>query len=496
MSPARPRPPQRRWPARTSPVARAWRFLSHDIWMIELGSLSGFRALVTRASRVLLLTVRGFVRDRCMQQAAALTYMTIFSLVPLIAFLVAVAKSVGAYTFLRENTLEPFIDRTFGPVVPVEVAGEAAGRGVELRGAIEKVLGFVEDSKLAAMGTFGFVLLLYLVVKMLSSVERALNDIWGVKRSRSIVRKVTDYLAIVLVAPAFLTIGAYLTLRLQGVSHHVLPANPVLAVVPLIAVCGGMAFILFTMPNTTVRVWSALLGGTVAGLLWQLVQVLHVETQIAMAAWNPIYSSFAALPLLLLWISFSWVILLLGAELSCAHQNEPTYASLQRMGVVDQAFREALAPRLAGRVAHAFLRGAPPPTAAQLSAETSVSTRAALQVLDALVQHGLLARTEQGEDEAYLLARDPATISLVDLIAALRIDPDARPVPVTTRLDERADHLLHELAAEAQASRSNPSLVELARLLDVPGTAGGAEAQEARPDRAPGGEHASGSPAV
>lgn len=494
MSPLRKRPVPRGQREPQGPLARAWRFLSQDIWMIELGSLGGLRALATRVTRVIVLTVRGFVRDRCMQQAAALTYITIFSFVPLLAFLAALAKSVGAYAFLRQETIEPFLDRTFGPAAADPAVQDRAG---ELRGAIERVLGLVEDSRLTAMGAFGLVLLIYLVVKMLSSVERALNDIWGVSRARGIVRKVADYLAIVVVAPALLTIGASLTLFLKGLTDRVLPANPVLALVPLVAVCGGMGFVLFTLPNTSVRVSSALLGGAVAGLLWQLVQILHVEGQIAMASLSPIYSSFAALPLLLLWIYSSWLIFLLGAELSCAYQNEPVYASLQRTGVVDQAFREALAPRLAGRIVHAFLRNQPAPSAAQLAAETSVSPRAALQVLDVLVEHGLLARTEQGEDEAYLPAHDPAKISLVDLLAALRIDPAGRPVPVTNGLDERADRLLLELEAEAQASTHNFTLVELARLLDAPGAAGGVEAPRAPQERAaPGEERARGSPAV
>ena len=489
MSPAGKRwrrPPQGR-------LGRAWRFLSQEIWLIELGTLSSFRAATTRASRVLLLTGRGFVRDRCMQQAAALTYMTLFSLVPLLAFLVALAKSFGAYAILRRDTIEPFLDRTFGelppapepPPLPEETTAVEGAR--QLREVIDEVLHYVEETDLTGLGAFGLVLLIYVVVKTLSAVERALNDIWGVKRPRTLVRKVTDYLAIAVVSPAFLLAGASLIPLLAGMTGRVGPVVPLLALVPLAVICGGFGFVIYTLPNTSVRVTSALIGGTFAGLCWHLVQILHLGGQVSLAAWNPIYSGFAALPLLLLWIYLSWVILLLGAELACAHQTEPTYASLQRTGVVDQAFREALAPRLAGRIAHAFLHGAPAPTAAQLAAETGVAPRATLQVLDDLVVHGLLARTEVEDEEAYLPARDPDAISVADLIAALRSELGARPVPVTNRLDERTDQLLARLREEARASLHNHTLAELARLLDPPGDPSEQDrAGDARGAREPG----------
>jgi membrane protein len=444
-------------------IAGGLRFLKRDIWHIEIASMSGFRAWATRVSRVILIAVRGFFRDRCNQQAAALTYITIFSLVPLLAFGFATAKGLGAYEMLREQSIDPFLDRTFGTAE----GGSASSQG--LRQTVDRIFETVDQSDLKALGTFGLILLLYLVVKMLGAVERSLNEIWGVKRARSLVRKVTDYMAIVVVTPIFLITGAGLSLMLRDIAPDSLQlGGGRWAMIPAVApACIGMAFVLLTLPNTSVRISSALVGGVIAGLLWQLVQFLHVEGQLQLAGWNPIYRSFAALPLLLLWIYLSWVILLLGAEFAYAHQNESIYTSIRRAGTVDQSFREALAPRLAARVTHAFLHGHRPPDAAQLASETSVAPRLAMQVLEDLAAHGLLARTSETQEEGYLPGRDPSTITMLDLAEALRSEPGSRPPDAANGLDASCERERAALDEQMRSSPHNRTLAELARMLDA-----------------------------
>jgi membrane protein len=176
----------------------------------------------------------------------------------------------------------------------------------------------------------------------------------------------------------------------------------------------------------------------------------------------------------LLWVYLSWVILLIGAELSFAHQNESVYTSAAQTGQVDQAYREALAPRLAGRIAHAFLNGRQAPTAIELARELGVASRAVTQVLDDLVSHDLLARMARdlGEEERFLPARDPDTITVVDLLHALREERESHELPVKGRLDERTDRLLAAMDEELRKSLHNYTLRELGALVG----------EESRPD--------------
>ena len=468
MSPPTPSRPHERWRRRAE---RLLAFGKRDIWHLEIGALPRGLGILTRAARVLLITVRGFFRDRCVQQAAALTYSTIFSLPSVLAVAFAAAKGFNLYGKLRDGAIEPFLNATFGE--------RQTGAAPELRQAVDQIFLYVEKSDLSALGGIAFAFMLYTVLKMLGAVESSLNDIYGVKRARTLLRRVSDYLAIVVVAPVFLLTAITLTAFLQSTSSALLSMDAVQSVVgddaavrtlrlasrflPLLAVWFGMSFVYLTLPNTRVRLTSAVIGGVVAGTIWQGIQILHLAGQIQLARYNAIYSSFAAIPMLLLWIYLSWSVFLVGAELAFAHQNEAAFTSMARTGKVDQHFKERIAPRLVGRIVRAFLEGRAAPTAGALAGELGVAPRTVAQVLDALVSASLVARTGVGVDDGYLPARDPATMTVLDLLAALRREEGASAPPVRSRLDERVDRVLGALDEESKRSLHNYTLVELAR---------------------------------
>jgi membrane protein len=482
-----------RIPQHPSWIGRLWRYVSHDIWLVEIHALPRFKALVARTSQVVILTVRGVFGDDCMRQAAALTYLTVFSMVPLLAFVFAMGKAFGAYD---REALEPVLSRVFGQVDAEDAAAGATdpagpeGTAV-LRQVVDQILGFAERTDLGALGVFGALFLLYSLIKMMGAVEHSFNEIWGVKRARSLVRKVSDYLAIVIVSPILLITGGGLTAmvrskRLPFFGELGFDVPWIATLIPLVVIWLGMSFLVFTLPNTRVRLVSALIGGLVAGLLWQGIQGLHVSTQVGLASWNPVYSSFAAFPLLLLWIYLSWLILLMGAEIAFAHQNVSVYRSIVQTGRIDESFRERVAVRLAGRIAHAFLRGEPPPEAGALATELGIAPRAALDVLDTLVAAHLLARTpEDDEAEAYLPARDPDTITVLDVLQAIRHEANTIPPPPTSRLDERVDRILAAFDHELRRSLENHTLRELAQTMaEERAEEGREEREEQSPSRA------------
>jgi len=466
-------------------VARPRQWVERDLWHLELAGLPTFRAWLMRAVRIGLITVRGFRESLSLQQAGALTYITIFSLPPVLAFAFAAAKGFGLYETLKAGTIDPFLDDTFG--------ARGSGTAVnELRQAVDQIFNYVETTDLKALGSLALVFMLYSVVRMLGAIEKTLNQIWGVQRPRTIVRKVSDYMAIVVVTPLFLFIGAtvstLLRQRMPGMESGGALAGPWVQLTPVVAVWLGMSFAYLTLPNTTVRVPSALLGGVVAGTLWQVVQSLYVTGQLELARYNTIYAGFAAIPMLLFWIYVSWVVFLLGAHLAFARQHEPTYTTLQRTGRVDDVYRERLAPRLAGRIAAAFLEGRQAPTGGELASAVDAPTHAVVALLDTLVARGLLVRTEEGDDERFLPARDPARITLVQVQDALRRDPAGGRPGTAGPLDEAVDRHLAGLARESEVSDHNVTLEDLTRTPPRPvaerGPAGDADLVP-RPDSAP-----------
>jgi len=434
--------------------ARLNRFATRDIWHVDLATVGVVRGWLTRIVRVFFITIRGFHHDRCIERAAALTYTTIFALPAVLALAFSIAKGFGAYQRLKEGPINSFLDRAFP---------QGGGEGSErIRALVEQIFAYVREANLTALTTVGVLFVIYAALKLLTSVERAFNEIWGVQRARTWVRRFADYLSIVLVAPIALLIGTYFTAKLQQQTGPV-DFSPVMAVVPFASLCLGMGLVLLTMPNTRVKVLPALVGGLVAGLLWQVAQTAFVEFQLGLARLNAIFAGFAAVPLLLSWIYASWITLFVGAELSFAAQNETVVTSVARTGIVDQRVREQIAPRLAGRITAAFLAGEEPPDAARLATELGVAPRVVAEVLEALVRHGLMAQTSDEFAEGYLPARDPDTITVLDLLEALRRDDKANPVPTRTRLDERVERILSGFEETLRKSLLNHTLRELAR---------------------------------
>ncbi len=431
------------------------RFFSTDVWSVELGGVPTFKRLFYRLARIAYLTVRGVDENRLLMRASALTFITVLSLVPLLAFAFSMAKGLGFYDRLLHDVIEPFLNETLGATDGGE---PAAG---ELRHAIDQVLAFVQDANVTSLGGFGLAILLYTVIKLLGSIEGAFNDIWGVHRARTLVRKVADYLSIVVIVPILLITAGTVTTAAQSEEavayvREQLGLGTLVEIYArfssLVAVWLGFCFVYLFMPNTRVRVRSALLGGIVGGTLWQVAQVLHVRFQVGVANYSAIYSTFAALPIFMFWLYMSWVTVLLGAETAFAHQNEPAHRQITRARAHDQVFLERLGLRAVLRVALRFLRGDPPDRASTLAAELQVPEPSLQRVVDRLVSAGILARTGEDEENPGLLpARDLDRLRVHDVLDAVgeRLGNGSLPTaePVDRTLAEVLDHLEEERAA-------------------------------------------------
>lgn len=462
--------------SRIETLRRRWRaclsFLSRDVWSAELGAVPVFRRLLYRVARVAYLTGKGIEENKLLMRAGSLTFITVLSIVPLLAFAFSIAKGLGAYEALQADVIQPFLDDTLGPGAAQTGEGVAAGR--ELREGIATVFAFVESTNVGSLGTFGLAILLYTVLKLLSSIERTFNDIWGVRKSRKLIRKIADYLSICVVVPVLLLTATAVSTAVHSpgvmgaVGDHI-GLGALLDVYArfssLIAIWVGFTFVFLFMPNTQVRVRSALLGGVVGGTLWQLAQVLHVQFQVGVANYNAIYSTFAALPVFLFWLYTSWVTVLLGAEVAFAHQSEPAYGQLRRASEHDRGFLEALALRLTLRVAARFAEDLQPAGVRELAEEVGVPELTAEEVLEPLTGAGVLVRAEGTEGAQVLaLGRDPDRVRVQDVldIVAGRTDRGEEPLAGGgTPTDRVVEETLSRLGEERVTSAHNLTLRQL-----------------------------------
>jgi membrane protein len=378
-----------------------------------------------RAARVTATTARGlFIDDALHVRAAALTYFTVLSLVPLLAFAFAVLKGFGAYDTLVEQTIRPYLH--------INLAANPA-----LQRAVEQLLGFVANTGVASLGTLGLLALLYAATRLLRNIEIALNDIWGARTARNALQQLRDYVAIIVVTPicmmaafALTTLGQLVEmirmvetrLGVGGLLDWVLGALG-----PFAVIFCGLAFLYVVMPNTRVKPRSAAIGALIGAFLWYVVLVMHVRFQVGVARFNALYSGFAAVPIFLAWLHLSWLVVLVGAQTAAAEQNSPAHALRGRLARADQTFKETLCVSAMLHITEAFVAGRRLPSLVELSGGDELTRALLLGLLSEPVRAGLLLMTGPENAPSYALARSPERIRLADVIDSVRrAEPDER----------------------------------------------------------------------
>ena len=402
------------------------RFLRRDVWRLRVRDASGVRGIFIRALRVLVLTVRGLTDGRWALRASALTYYSLLSVVPALALAFGLAKGFGLEKSLQRVLYE------------------------NLRGQ-EEILNQVtifaqrmlENVKGGLMAVVSLVLLFWACFRLLSQVEAAFNEIWGVSRGRPPGRRVADYLAVMIVAPFLLVLAGALNVFISselGIVLHgyalleaVSPAIvQMVGILPYVAIWMLFSTIYVFMPHTRVQFTSGLLAGIIAGTIFQLFQSLYIKVQVLLSGYNAVYGSFAALPLFVIWLNLSWLILLFGAEISCAHQNADTYEfEIDRVSI-SQAYKRLLALAIVHTVIRDFADRDKDLDATDVARSLELPIPLANQILFELVQAGVLSevRGKTEDDVVYHPALDPDMITVMFVIEALERRGEAEP-PVT-----------------------------------------------------------------
>jgi membrane protein len=432
-------------------------FLQTDIWRLQADKLTPRQSFWVRQLRICLLAIRRFNGDKCDLRASALTFYSLLSVVPVVAMAFAVAKGFG-------------VEKTLGEQLVSKLQGHEE--------VAEKIIGFaqslLENTKGGALAGVGIVVLLWTIIKVLGNIETSFNDIWGVKTSRPLGRKFADYISVMMVCPILLiTAGSLtvllttkLTVMLERLSFLGYLADALiflLKIVPYGVIWLVFTFIYVFMPNTKVNLKSALWGGVVAGTIYQLVQLAYISFQIGVSNYGAIYGSFAALPLFLVWLQLSWLIVLLGAEVSFAHQNVATYEFEQDCLKASHLFKRTIALMITYVCVRNFLCGEKPSTAEAISRELEVPIRLARSVLSELTEARLLSEVclDQREDIAYQPACDIDRLSIAAIMHRLdQGGTDTIPIAESSQLNTIRESLRQFCEMNA-GSPTNVKLQEL-----------------------------------
>ncbi|MFP3929061.1 MAG: YihY/virulence factor BrkB family protein, partial [Desulfobacteraceae bacterium] len=432
-------------------------YLQRDIWRVHLRELPKFQALMIRHLRVMILTFRGLIEDRCQLRASALTFYSLLSIVPVLAMIFGIAKGFGFEKTLRTMILER-----------LEGQEQVALQVIDFSHAL------LENVKGGLVAGVGILLLFYTIVKILSHIENAFNDIWGVKTPRTLGRKITDYLSMMLICPFLFLLSSAATVIIASGVKLVMEKiallgalSPVVMLflnfLPFCVLWVLFAFVYMFMPNTRVRLTSAVLAAVIAGTAYHVFQWGYIQFQLNVSRYNAIYGSFAALPLFFIWLQISWLIVLFGAEISFAHQNEDTYEFEEDCLNASRAFKRLLSLRITHLLVRNFSEGAPAWTARRISEHLGTPIRLVNLLVHELVECGIFSQAVSADDRepGYQPGKDPDSLTLQYVIDALD-EQGTNEVPVARTPElERIEESLKTFSRLLEASPANKLLKEL-----------------------------------
>jgi membrane protein len=391
-------------------------FFVRGLWDVDLNSLSRYRVFIIKFLRLLYVAVREFTEGHITLRAMGLVYTTLLSIVPLLAVSFSVLKGLGVH-----NQIEPLLLNFLSPL---------GTKGEEIS---TKVIGFVGNIKVGVLGTLGLSMLFYTVISLIQKIESALNAIWKIKKSRSFARRFSDYTSIILIGPVLifsamgLTASVMNTRVLQGIiSVELFGAAIYLAgkIIPYLLVCAAFTFIYSFVPNIKVKFRSALAGGLFAGILWETTGWAFASFVVSSTKYTAVYSGFAILIMFLIWLYLSWLILLVGAEVSFYHQYPQFLTVKKETLLLSNRLKERLAILVMFLIGDNLYHNRKPWNLDSLLNQLNFPLEPVQDVLTALEDHGFLLQT--GDDPpAFLPAKDLENIKLREILSSVRIAEEA-----------------------------------------------------------------------
>lgn len=380
-------------------IALGWEYCSTGVWKDTR------RNWKVNLIKTLNLTVRTFFNADMQTRACSMTYQMMLAAVPALALLVAIGRGFGLQGLMEDELYKMF-----------------PAQHTAVNYAMHFVDSYLTTSTEGVFVGVGILFLLYTLISLLSSIEDTFNLIWGVKQGRSIGRKITDYTAMLLILPVVMVCAGGLSVMLSSTLQSVLDWDFLTPVVSWIleAVSWFLTIIFFTllymlMPNTKVRFGGAFVAGIFAAIGFLLLQWLFVSGQIYVAKYNAIYGSFSFLPLMLLWMQFTWIIIFTGGIICYSSQNISRYNFNDSIRNMASTYYAKLTLAITAVVVQRFIEGKGATEASYFSSIYQIPPRLVTLLCERLVDGGILSVVEidpRHELKGFQPALDPSKITV------------------------------------------------------------------------------------
>lgn len=407
------------------------------------------RDFFKKVYRILVKTVYDFVNNNDSLKASALTYYTLISIVPFLAVAFGLASGFGFAEYLERQLSELFEDQP-------EIIGYA----------IQFARSLLKNTQGSVIAGVGVVVLLWTNLSLLSNIESALNEIWHVKTSRTWTKKISDYLAAMIICPIFLVVSSSLNVYLmtqikETAKEYALVElmSPYLLfflrLVPTFLSILLFIVIYLFIPNTYVKPYPRIVAGVIAGIAFQIWQWIYFTFQVEISNYGVIYGTFAALPLFLLWLQVSWLILLAGAELGAHIENEMSQDFSISTDKTSKVTQRELGLLILEICVKAYMNGNSPPTALQIAQELEVPLFTTQKMLDVLQEGALLVRVISYAGHGYQPSKDARLFTIKNVCDAIDVQTEWHTTVINSANLERINECLDKFDRLIEESSAN-----------------------------------------
>ena len=370
--------------------------LNDAIWRTPLTEISKGKVFLFRQLRIIVLAARGFANDKVQLRASALTFYSLLSIIPVAAIAFAIAKGFGL-----DQNLQQLITDKFHAHQEV------------LNWLLKNAQNAIEETRGGYIAGVGMIILFWSVMSLLNHIESSFNHIWQISSSRPWYRKFTDYLTIMLIAPVFIILSGSITVFIGTTFTDYISKAPILdffkplvsfliKFAPYLLTWAALTILFIIMPNAKVKFVPALISGIVAGSILQVIQWLYIDLQFGITKLSAIYGSFAAIPLFIFWLQSSWIVVLLGAELSFANQNVSRYEFEYESLNISNYQKRALIIMILHLIVRNFSVGEKPIGSEAIGATLKIPVRLVRDILQDLSSANLVSVIHENEQKQRL----------------------------------------------------------------------------------------------
>ncbi len=383
--------------------------IDHLVWTSDLENKGPPGRIAATLLRYLYALLRDILTGELTLRAMSLVYTTLLSVVPLVAFSFSVLKGLGVH-----NRLRPYLFNVLSPL------------GTEGEKITNEVIEFVDNVEGGVLGGLSLAFFVFTAISMVQKVEGAFNHVWHVSKPRSIARRFSEYTVVLLISPVVVVValGMIASIRSTAVVQRILSHESlgplvlsISEIAPFLLITAVFTFLYLFVPNTRVGFKAAGIGGIFAGVLWATLGAIFANFVAYTTTKQVIYSSFAVAISTLVWLYLSWVVLLIGAQLSFYLQRPEFLRIGRREPRLSNSMRERLALNIMYLAGQAFREPSRHLTFDRMSDQLKVPAIALTPIVNDLEDAGLLLTTEK---ETLIPGRDMSRMRLSEILRVVR----------------------------------------------------------------------------